>query len=102
MKKNEPLFIGESVAAVPPLNSGISTVGGVIALPSPSVLLVPTGSVYSGTSAVGGVIRFPSPSVLLVPTGSVYSGTSGTDGLSSFGFSSTGAVGVSSFPVPSG
>ena len=41
------LFIGESIATVPPLNSGISTIGGVIRLPSPSVLLVPTGSVYS-------------------------------------------------------
>ena len=48
-----------------------SAVGGVITLPAPSVLLVPTGSVYAGTSTVGGVITLPSPSVLLVPTGSV-------------------------------
>ena len=32
----------------PPLNSGNSTVGGSIKFPFPSVLLVPTGSVYSG------------------------------------------------------
>ena len=38
--------------------------------------LVPIGSVYSGISTFGGSIVFPFPSVPLVPIGSVYSGIS--------------------------